>query len=120
MQKRVAAAHGSYGIRYRVDKPYRKITLTWSELTGYSPATGKYDAQRELAQVSLANARRPPLGSPPATARIHLDLTKPGAYRLLLEGEGLTGEAASRDECIYWFDGKTFEEPQDLGENRKL
>jgi hypothetical protein len=111
MQKRVAAARGYYDVRYRVDKPYAKITVTWTELTGYSPATGKAEAERVLGQVSIPNVRKPALGAIP-TARVRLETLKPGGYRVRLDGESLTGETAKIDERIYWFDGKTFEEPQ--------
>ncbi len=113
MQKRVAASRGYYDVRYRVGQAYKKITVTWTELTGYSQATGKYDAERELGQVSIPNVRKPVPGAVP-TARIRLATLTPGAYRVRLDGESLTGETAKVDECIYWFDGKTFEEPQGL------
>jgi len=113
MQKRLVAARGYYDVRYRVDKSYAKITVTWSELTGYSQATGKYEAEHGLGQVSIPNVRKPAQGAIP-TARVHLETLKPGGYSLRLEGESLTGETAKIDERIYWFDGKTFEEPQGL------
>jgi hypothetical protein len=107
MQKRVVAARGYYDVRYRVDKPYTKITVTWTELTGYSQATGKYEAEHDLGQVSIPNVRKPAQGAIP-TARVHLETLKPGGYRVRLEGESLTGETAKID------DRKTFEEPQVL------
>jgi hypothetical protein len=113
MQKRVVAARGYYDVRYRLDKAYRKITVTWTELTAYQQATGKYQAEHDLGQVSIPNVRKPAQGGIP-TARVHLDTLKPGAYSVRLEGESLTGETAKIDERIYWFDGKTFEEPQAL------
>jgi hypothetical protein len=113
MQKRVAAARGYYDVRYRVDRPYARITVTWTELTGYSQATGKSEAEHDLGQVSIPNVRKPAQGAIP-TARVHLETLKPGGYRVRMEGLSLTGETAKIDERIYWFDGKTFEEPQGL------
>jgi hypothetical protein len=110
MVKRSAAALGQYTIRFRLDKSYRKITISWMELTNYVHATGKFDGERALAQSVLANPRLP---SPPGStliARTKLPALAPGAYRIRLEGENATGQAAKIDERSYWFDGKTFEE----------
>lgn len=111
MQKRVAVAHGSYSVRYRVDRSYRKVTVTWAELTGYSAETGNFDAARDLGQTSIPNVRKQP-ASTPMTARVHLEPLKAGAYRVRLAGEDLAGETVEIDQRIFWFDGKTLEEPQ--------
>ena len=110
MVKRTAAAQGQYVIRYRVDKSYRKVTVSWSELTGYARATGKYEAERALGQSALPG---PKLSSPagtPLTASTKLPVLKPGAYRVRLGSEDAAGQASPIDQRTYWFDGKTFEE----------
>ena len=112
MQKRIAAAHGIYDVRFRVDRAYRNVTLAWSELTGYGAANGSFEAARDLGLTSLPNARKPTPGTPPMTARVHLETLKTGAFRVRLSGEGMAGEALPIDERTFWFDGKTFEEPQ--------
>jgi len=114
MQKRISAARGEYDVRFRVDKSYRRVTLLWSRLTGYSVATGAFESATNLAETSIPNVHKAP--GPPLTARIHVEPLKPGAFRLRLTGEGMAGEAAPIDERIFVFDGKTFEEPQNLGQ----
>ena len=109
MVKRLAAAQGQYTIRFRVDKSYRKVTVSWLELAGYARETGKYAAERALGQGTVPNPK-PPLAGSPLTARTKLPLLKPGAYRVRLEGEDAAGPAGKIDERTYWFDGKTFEE----------
>jgi hypothetical protein len=109
MVKRLAAAQGQYAIRFRVDKSYRKVTVSWISLDGYARATGKYQGERALGQSALPNPKPPQAGSP-LTARSKLALLTPGAYRVRLEGESAAGEAGKIDERTYWFDGKTFEE----------
>jgi hypothetical protein len=111
MQKRIASAHGNYDIRFRVDRAYPKITLAWSELTGYSAANGSFEAARDLGRTSLPNAHKLTPSTPPMTARVHLEPLPAGAYRVRLSGEGMAGEAIPIDERTFWFDGKTFEEP---------
>ena len=110
MIKRSAAALGQYTVHFRVDKSYRKVTVSWAELTGYARATGKFDGERALGQSALANPKLPPQAGSPLIARTKLPTLAPGAYRVRLEGESAAGEAAKIDERIYWFDGKTFEE----------
>jgi hypothetical protein len=110
MIKRSAAALGQYTIHFRVDKSYRKVTIGWMELTGYVRATGKFEGERALGQSALANPKLPPQAGSPLTARTKLPTLAPGAYRIRLEGEDATGQAAKIDERSYWFDGKTFEE----------
>jgi hypothetical protein len=110
MVKRLAAATGQYAIRFRVDKSYRKVTVSWSELAGYVRPTGRYASERELGQSALPNPKPPPQTGIPLTARTRLPLLAPGAYRVRLEGEGGDGQTAKIDERNYWFDGKTFEE----------
>ena len=60
MVKRTAAAQGQYAIRFRLDKSYRKVTVSWMELAGYARATGKFDAERALGQSALPNPKLPP------------------------------------------------------------
>ena len=110
MIKRSAAALGQYTVRLRVDKSYRKITVSWMELAGYARATGKHDGERALGQSALANPKLPPQAGSPLTARTKLPTLSPGAYRVRLEGEDASGQAGKIDERSYWFDGKTFEE----------
>ncbi len=109
MVKRLAAAQGQYAIRFRVDKSYRKVTVSWISLDGYARATGKYQGERALGQSALLNPKPSQAGSP-LPARTKLALLTPGAYRVRLEGESAAGEAGKIDERTYWFDGKTFEE----------
>lgn len=114
MQKRLSAAKGEFDVRFRVDKSYRKVTLLWSQLTGYSAATGAFASAANLGETSIPGVHRVP--GAPLTARIHLETLKPAVFRLRLTGEGMGGEAASIDERVFVFDGKTFEEPQNLGQ----
>ena len=108
MVKRSAAAQGQYAIRFRVDKSYRKVTVSWLSLDGYARATGKYEGERALGQSALPNPK-PQAGSP-LTARTKLPMLTPGAYRIRLESEDAAGQTGKIDERTYWFDGKTFEE----------
>jgi hypothetical protein len=110
MIKRTAAAQGQYAIRFRVDKSYRKITISWVELTGYARATGKFEGERALGQSALPGPKLPPQPGSPLTAHTKLPVLKPGAYRVRLESEDTAGQAARIDQRTYWFDGKTFEE----------
>jgi len=110
MARRTAAAQGQYAIRFRLDRAYRKVTVSWMELAGYARATGKFDAERALGQAALPNPKLPPQSGAPLTARTKLPVLQPGAYRVRLEGEDANGQAARIDERTYWFDGKTFEE----------
>jgi hypothetical protein len=110
MIKRTAAAQGQYAIRFRVDKSYRKVTVSWVELTGYARATGKYEGERALGQSALPGPKLPPQPGSPLTAHTKLPVLKPGAYRVRLESEDAAGQAAPIDQRTYWFDGKTFEE----------
>jgi hypothetical protein len=110
MVKRSAAAQGQYDIRFRVDKSYRKVTVSWVELAGYARATGKYETERELGQSTLPNTKPSPQPAMPLTARTKLPELKPGAYRVRLDGEDVADQSVRIDERTYWFDGKTFEE----------
>ncbi len=110
MVKRSAAAEGQYATRFRVDKSYRKVIVSWTELAGYSRATGKFEAERALGQSALANPKPAPQAGSPLTSRTKLPVLKPGAYRVRLEGEDNAGQSGKIDERTYWFDGKTFEE----------
>ena len=55
MQKRIKEAAGQFDIRYRVDKPYRLVTVTWIALEGYSRDNGKFESERVLGRSSIAN-----------------------------------------------------------------
>jgi hypothetical protein len=111
MIKRSAAAVGQYTVRFRVDKNYRVVTVSWMELAGYARATGEYAGERALGQSALPNPKLPPqAGSLLMTAHTKLPTLAPGAYRVRLEGESATGQAGKIDERSYWFDGRTFEE----------
>jgi hypothetical protein len=110
MIKRSAAALGQYTVRFRVDKSYRKVAVSWMELAGYVRATGKYDGERALGQSALVNPKLTPQAGSPLTARTKLPTLATGAYRVRLEGEDASGQAAKIDERSYWFDGRTFEE----------
>src|ERR1035441_1171438 len=110
MIKRSAAALGRYTVRFRVDRSYRKVTVSWMELTGYARATGNYAGERALGQSALPNPKLPLPSGGPLTTRTKLPPLAPGASRVRLEGESATGQAGKIDERTYWFDGKTFEE----------
>ena len=110
MRKRFAAAQGLYSVKYRLDQAYRKVTLTWLELTGYDKATGKSTAERPLGETALAAPRMTPVASVPATLRTKLAPLAPGGYRVLMDAEDATGKTVRIDERTYWFDGKVFEE----------
>jgi len=103
MQKRIAAARGSYDVRFRVDRAYRKVTVRWS--------VGATD----LGHASVSNVTKPAAGAAALTARVHLEPLKPGDFRVRLAGEGTDGLPVEIDERMFRFDGKIFEEPQDLG-----
>ena len=110
MVKRSAAAQGQYAVRFRVDKRYRQVTVSWSELAGYARATGKYQAERALGQSALPTPKLPRQAGDPLTARTRLPILKPGAYRVRLEAEDAAGQTTRIGERTYWFDGKAFEE----------
>jgi hypothetical protein len=110
MVKRTAAAHGQVAIRFRLEKSYHKVTVSWMELAGYTRDTGKFEAERALGQSALLNPKPPVPAGNPLTARTKLPALETGAYRVRLEGEDSAGQAARIDERTYWFDGKTFEE----------
>jgi hypothetical protein len=110
MQARIAAAKGYYDIRYRVDKPYAKVTVRWSELTGYTREDGKFQGERPLGQSSIINPRPTPQAGAQLTGRSKLGTLPPGAYRIAIDGETSAGQKALLDQRDFWFDGKTFEE----------
>ena len=41
----LSEAAGQFDIRYRVDKPYRLVTVTWIALEGYSRDNGKFESE---------------------------------------------------------------------------
>ena len=106
---RMAQASGNYIVRYRIDRPFRQLILTWSELTGYSRESGRFQETRAIGRTQIPNPRQP--GQPTQlTARSKLEPLKPGAYRIQLAGELAPGQTTQIYERTYWFDGKTFEE----------
>uniref|UniRef100_Q026A0 Uncharacterized protein n=1 Tax=Solibacter usitatus (strain Ellin6076) TaxID=234267 RepID=Q026A0_SOLUE len=110
MSKRLAAAQHQYDIRFRIDKPYRKIVVTWTELVGATPAGASPEAVRPLGKSILTAPKPPSPNAPQLVARTRLEPLKPGAYRLTLEGESSTAELQKIDERTFWFDGRVFEE----------
>ena len=110
VKKRVIATQGQYDVSYRIDKPYRKIAVSWTALPGYSRATGAHDAETALGETVVTAPKAPPQAGAHLTARIKIDGLQPGAYRIALQGESVAGAPVKIDSRIYWFDGKTFEE----------
>ena len=110
MQKRIAQAAGYYSIRYRIDKPYRQATVTWTELQEYTREDGKFKGERAVGHTVIPTPRPPAQPTAQITARTKMDTLRPGAYRVRLDGEAAPGQSTRIDERIYWFDGKTFEE----------
>ena len=110
MSKRLAAAQNQYDIRFRIDKPYRKIVVTWTELVGATHGGAKPEALRPLGKSTLTAPKLPAPNAPQLVARTKLEALKPGAYRLTLEGETSPAELLKIDERTFWFDGKVFEE----------
>jgi hypothetical protein len=110
VQRRLAAAAGWYVIRYRVDKPYAKLNVRWSELTDYTREDSKFAGERALGASTALNVRPPAQLSSQLTGRTKLEALKPGAYRIVIEGETAAGEKVAIDRRDYWFDGHTFEE----------
>jgi len=110
MSKRLVAAQNQYDIRFRIDKPYRKVVVTWTELVGSTRAGAKPQAERPLGKSSLTAPKLPAANAPQLVARTRLEPLKPGAYRITLEGETSTAEVLKIDERTFWFDGKVFEE----------
>jgi hypothetical protein len=110
MRRRALAAQGQYDIRFRIDKPYRKVVVAWTELSGYSRANGRHEGERPLGQCTIAAPKVTLQSGAPLDARAKLENLKPGAYRISLQGESPAGELLKIDERTYWFDGKSFEE----------
>ena len=108
-QKRIAAANGYYDVRYRIDKPFRAVTVAWSELEGYNPADGSSQNERALGKTSIPNPRVPAAGAL-LNARVRLEPLKTGVFRVRIEGQPAAGEPVLIDQRVYSFDGKTFEE----------
>lgn len=110
-QQRLAAALGWVGVKYRIERPYAKVHIRWTELTGYQRENGKFEAERPLGESTAPNVKMPATAGAQLTGRTKLNNPlKPGAYRILLEGENAAGEKVRIDCRDYWFDGKTFEE----------
>ena len=110
MQKRIAQAADYYNVKYRIDKAYRQVTLSWTELQGYARETGKFTGEHAAGRTQIPAPRAASQSGAYLTARTKLESLQPGAYRVRLEGEAGAGQPALIDERIYWFDGKTFEE----------
>ena len=110
LRARLVAAQNQYDIRFRIDKPYRKVVVTWTELVGSTRAGAKPQAERPLGKSTLTAPKLPAPNAPQLVARTRLEPLKPGAYRITLEGETSTAEVLKIDERTFWFDGKVFEE----------
>jgi hypothetical protein len=109
MSRRLLAAQHQYDVRFRIDKPYRKVVVSWTELKGYSRADGRSQGEQVLGQSTLAAPKAPAPGAL-LVAHTRIENLKPGAYRVNLQGENAAGELLKIDERTYWFDGKSFEE----------
>lgn len=108
-QKRLAAAAGWYGVKYRIEAPYAAVTIRWSALDGYVRGSGAFTAQRVLGTAPAANVK--PAGAGKLLEqRIRLQALKPGAYRIAIEGETASGVKVAIDERDFWFDGQFFDE----------
>lgn len=110
MQRRIGQAAGAYDVRFRIDKPYRQVTVTWTALEGYSRESGKFSGERTAGRTQVPSPRMPPQSGGQLNARTKMDPLQPGAYRIRLEGAAAAGQPILIDERIYWFDGKVFEE----------
>jgi hypothetical protein len=110
MSKRLVAAQNQYDIRFRIDKPYRKVVVTWTELVGSTRGGGNPQAERPLGKSTLSAPKVAAANAPQLVDRTRLETLKPGAYRITLEGETSTAETLKIDERTFWFDGKVFEE----------
>jgi hypothetical protein len=113
MQKRIAAAAGYYGVRYRVDKAYARVRVRWTELAGYARETGSFSGERALGEAGATGLRVPAQAGAQLTARTRLEPLRPGAYRIEIEGEAAGGGKVEIDRRVFWFDGHRFEEIQD-------
>jgi hypothetical protein len=109
-RKRLAAADGWFAVKYRVDKAYPKVNLRWTELTGYSRETGKFEGETPVGNIAVANVKAPVPAGAQSTGRLKLGTLKPGAYRITIERETAPGTTVAIDRRDYWFDGKSFEE----------
>jgi hypothetical protein len=109
-RKRLAAADGWFAVKYRVDKAYAKVYLRWTELTGYSRETGKFEGESPAGNIAVGNVKAPVPAGAQSTGRLKLGTLKPGAYRIAIEGETAPGATVAIDRRDYWFDGKFFEE----------
>jgi hypothetical protein len=110
MRKRLASAEGWFAIKYRVDRAYTKVTIRWTELAGYSRETGKFESEQPVGNLAVANVKAPVPAGAQSTGRLKLGTLKPGAYRVVVEGETGQPVVVPIDRRDYWFDGKTFEE----------
>ena len=110
MMRRSAAAQGQFSIRCRLDKPYRKLTIVWSQLVGYARVSGRYDSERTIGRTQAVSAKPVAPSTAPLTLRVKLPAIESGAYRVRLDGEDPAGHIARIDERLFWFDGKVFEE----------
>jgi hypothetical protein len=110
MHRRITVAQAQFDVRYRIDKPYRKVTVSWTELVHYTRADGKYEAERPVGQTATLAPKLPPQPGSHLVSRTRIESMPPGAYRIKLEGETQAGELTKIDERTFWFDGKSFEE----------
>jgi hypothetical protein len=109
MQKRIADARGSVQVKYRLDRPYRSLTLRWFRLADIPRAGGEPDTETAPAGITVQNPRKTEPGEP-ATARFKPDSLEPGAYRIRIDAAQPSGEQVRVDERTFWFDGKRFRE----------
>jgi hypothetical protein len=108
-QKRLAAAAGWYGVKYRIEAPYARVTIRWSELEGYTRGSGKFTGERPVGASSTADVK--PTGAGKLVeSRVRMEPLKPGAYRIAIEGETAGGAKVAIDQRDFWFDGIFFDE----------
>jgi hypothetical protein len=110
MRKRLTEAAGFFNVKFRPDKPYNRITLTWIALVGYVRETGESQSERQVGRIAVPAVRVAAPAAPPLNARMKMEPLQRGAYRIRLEGDVPGGSPVKIDERLFWFDGKVFEE----------
>jgi hypothetical protein len=105
IKKRITDATGYFDVKFRPDKAYARVTITWIQLQNFTRETGAFEGERVLGRTPITGARVPGPGAAPLNARSKLDPLQPGAYRIRLEGDN-----AQIDQRTFWFDGKKFQE----------
>jgi hypothetical protein len=109
MKKRLAAAQDSFLVRYRLDRTYHTVVVSWSKLTNYSPATGHSDEETQIGQIAPPQTGRAEAGKL-LDARFRIAQVEIGAYRVRLVGDGGKGTPEKTDDRVFWFDGTLFQE----------